>query len=443
MGIEKDAEVIRFLDMVSEEKGLDLEAWETGLRRVVLEAGARMLETILHDVGSGRREDEVVCRCGKIKKSAGLREKSLLSVLGTIRFRRSLYLCSQCGRSRFPGDELLGIVGTGFSPGVRHLMARAGSKTSFAEAEEDLYVYANLEVHRKDIERVSKEVGELIEIWMGKKRAKAIDDAEAGSPTDKDEKIPVFYISFDGTGIPMRSVELKGRKGKQADGSARTREVKLGCVFTQTTVNGEGKPVRDPDSTSYAGAIESSAEFGWRIYAEAVRRGIEKAEKVVALTDGAGYNRSIIEMHFPGAIHIIDFYHAREHLHDVIKLLLVDDKLQFVKEEWLQLLDEGKIESLVKDIRKYLPHHGNRRKLVLKEIGYFQDHAGQMRYADFKQQGLFIGSGVIEAGCRTLIGERLKKSGMFWSVSGANAIIALRCSQFSRSFADFWEENVA
>jgi len=434
---------VHFLRRISQEKGVDLEAWEVGLRTAVLRAGAGVLEQLLHKVGCGRRTEAVMCPCGQAMKSQGLREKTVQTILGPIHFERSLYVCPGCGASRFPGDELLGVQGTGFSPGLRRMMARAGSRSSFAEAEEDLQVYADLEVNRKEIERVAKEVGGQVETWMAQQREETIQQADRPVRLGEAESIPVMYISFDGTGVPMRAEALHGRKGKQPDGGAKTREVKLGCVFTQTTTDEQGRPVRDPDSTTYTAAIESSEAFGWRLYAETRMRGLERAKKVVLLTDGAGYNQSIREMHFPGAIHIIDLYHAREHLYEVSKLLLLDSERSVCETHWLELLDAGQIEPLVEAIRKHLPSEGDARQKALKEIAYFQDHAEQMHYADFKRQGLFIGSGVIEAGCRTLIGQRLKKSGMFWSLPGANAIIALRCCQFSGRFETFWENAAA
>ncbi len=376
-------------------------------------------------------------------KSVGLREKTMHTILGPVRFRRSLYVCPACGEGRFPGDEVLGVRGTGFSPGLRRMMARAGSRTSFAEAEEDLRLYGAVEVECKEIERVAKDVGRQIEHWMGKQRTAAIRQAGEAVRSEHEDSIPVLYVSFDGTGVPMRAKDLKGRKGKQPDGNARTREVKVGCVFTQTTVDQEGQAVRDPDSTTYTAAIESSDAFGWRIYAEACMRGVERAKKVVVLTDGARYNASITRMHFPEATHIIDLYHAREHLYALSRLLLPETGRRVEEKRWLQVLDDGQIEDLVDMIKPYLPSRGARRREALKEINYFMDHAEKMRYAAFKKQGLFVGSGVVEAGCRTLIGQRLKKSGMFWSLDGANAIIASRCCQLSGRFETFWEQCAA
>lgn len=409
---------------------MDLEAWESCLRRIVLKAGAGVLEELLHDVGCGRRAESVSCECGRAMQSVGLRNKTIQTILGPIRFRRSLYVCPSCGKGCFPGDLILGVQNTGYSPGLRRLMARAGSRTSFADAEDDLREYAGLDIGRKEIQRIAEEVGKEVDAWTKN------DLYESGPETDP--LFPILYISFDGTGIPIQRRELKGRKGKQSDGTAKTREVKLGCLFTQTTTDADGCPVRDPEATTYTGAIETSQEFGWRIYREARLRGLFHARQAVVLTDGAKYNKTIVETHFPQAVHIIDLYHARENLIDMAKLLLKDPERESLQKEWLDQLDRGAIEELLAAVQHHLPAKGKRRRAGLNALRYFQENAQSMRYEHFRKQGFFVGSGVVEAGCRTLIGQRLKMSGMFWSVAGANAIIASRCSQFSHRFELFW-----
>lgn len=378
----------------------------------------------------------------------GLRSKRVETVLGPIQFRRSLFVCPECGKSCFPGDQLLGIEGTCYSPGAKRMIARAGSRTSFVEAEEDLRVYAQLEVGCKQVERIAEEVGAAIEQWDKQRRSEAVQ-AEAKptprrgeTPRTRESEIPTMYVSFDGTGIPMRRQEVEGRRGKQADGSAKTREVKLGCVFTQTCVDDEGRPVRDPNTTTYVGAIEDSETFGERIYGEAVARGLERAKRLVALTDGAAYNKSILEMHFPEALWVIDLYHAREHLNNLGKLLLPEGEKPEGKHPWAKLLDQGEIDRLLQEATKKLPRSGERKRKALTEMNYFRENAPRMRYGHFRAQGIFVGSGVIEAGCRTLVAQRLKQSGMFWSVAGANAIIAARCCLYSNRYEQYWEDRL-
>ena len=409
---------------------MDLEALETCLRHIAHKAAAKELERLLESAFGARSKQPVACpSCGRVMHSVGKRHKRVLTIVGAVRLRRSLYKCSACGAWHIAADAALGVSGTKFSPGARRMMARAGSRSSFAEAQEDLAVYADLEVDAKDIQRVAESVGRQISQWTRQAHKEALRKAGSDCAADQSQPIPVMYVSFDGTGVPVRRSELVGRKGKSADGQARTREVKLGCVFTQTTLDEDGNPVRDPDSTTYTGAIETSEAFGWRIYAEAVARGLERAQKVVVLTDGAAYNKSIIDMHLPDAVHIIDLYHAREHLHELMKLLSDQTQVARLADKWLELLDQGRITEMVGQLKQHVPRSGKRRKEALAHVGYFLENAGRMRYADFSAQGFFVGSGVVEAGCRTLIGQRLKHSGMFWSVSGANDIIASRCCQ--------------
>ena len=281
-----------------------------------------------------------------------------------------------------------------------------------------------------------------MEEWDSRARSRARFEPPPSADTPK--TIETLYIEFDGTGIPMVPWELEGRKGKQKDGSARTREVKLGCVFTQTTLDDQGCPIRDPATTTFTGAIEPAAAFGWRIYAEAVRRELFLAKRVVVLGDGAEWIRNLAQTHFPMAQRIIDFYHAKEHVGALSKALFSrPDRIAQYREQWWGLLAEGRVEDILEQAAPYLPRDPHENNDAPRELAYLDGNKEHMRYGMFRQQGLFIGSGVVEAGCRHVIGKRLKQSGMEWTVQGANAIIALRCATLSRRFQDYWDHRAA
>jgi hypothetical protein len=425
---------------VAESRHVDLEAWETALRAAVLSAGAKVLEQMLGGIGSGRAPRAIVCGCGVQMESQGLKPKEVLTILGSVTYRRSMFQCPVCQNTRYPGDEELDIVETTRSPGLRRMMARAGSRSTFKEGRDDLKIYAGIEVSAKDIERVAEGIGQQMEAWVSQERKEVLRD----QPRLRSEKtIPILYISYDGTGVPMTQEELTGRKGKQVDGSAKTREAKLGCVFTQTTTDVRGFPVRDPDATSFVGAIESAEDFGWRIYAEAMRRGLFKAQRVVVLADGAQWVRNLVQMHFPEATFIIDLYHARQHVSELCKTLFVGNEKRIKQQRmrWWTDLDDGKVEKIIRQAQPQLPQDAEAKKKAETEIHYLEKNAEHMRYAEFRAQALFVGSGVVEAGCKTLIGQRLKHSGMEWSVRGANAIISLRCILTSGRFEDYWESR--
>jgi hypothetical protein len=405
----------------------------------VLAAGVKVLGTLLAGIGVGRKEEPVLCVCGLPMESLGLKDKPLTTILGEVPYRRSMFQCPACGETRYPGDEELDVVGTTRSPGLRRMMARVGSQSTFKDGREDLRVYAGIEVSAKDVERVAENIGQEMETWSNEEPKEVL----AQEPSSGAKTIPIMYVCYDGTGVPMTRTELAGRKGKQPDGSALTREVKLGCVFTQTTTDEDGFAVRDPESTSFVGAIESSDKFGWRIYAEAVRRGLYSAKQIVILGDAAEWIHSIKEEHFHDAIQIVDLYHAREHVADLCKHLFAGDQRTVVRHRmrWWTLLDEGKVEKILQQASQKLPLNSEACEKAESEIAFLDKHKEMMRYADFRKRGYFVGSGVMEAGCKTVIGLRMKQSGMEWSLRGANAIISLRCVMKSGRLEDYWENR--
>lgn len=430
------------MEKVSKAKHFDLESVEAVLRSAVLVAGAELLTKLLNGIGRGRRENKLICTCGTTMESKGVQQKTVLTILGPVEFKRSRYDCPDCKASRYPGDEELDIVGTSRSPGVRRMMARAGSRQTFKESMDDLRIYAGIKVSAKDVERVSEKIGMEMEVWQGKERQELLSDVPS---LDIPQDIPVMYIEMDGTGVPMVKREVAGRKGKQPDGTAHTREAKLGCVFTQTTTDDEGMALRDEDSTSFVGAIETAEEFGGRIEAEAIRRGLYSAQKVVVLGDGAAWIRGLTELRLPQAMQIVDLYHAKEHVAELAKLLSGSDKNKLIqyRTRWWDDLDNGNVEKIINEGKEELQLNDEVRKGVESQIHYLQENKDRMRYDSYRKQGIFVGSGVIEAGCKSVIGQRLKQSGMEWSVRGANAIIALRCTSLSGRLEDFWESRVA
>lgn len=417
---------------------VDLEAIEMLVRESMHQAGAKALGRVLSD--TSRAATHSACTCGGQARYYDRRSRTVLTALGPVEYERSYHVCASCGKGHSPRDRELGVEAVACSPGVRRMMAVVGSDTSFEQGREELELLAGLKVTAKAVERNAEAVGVGIEACeqIAISQAKQLHLPELGGPP-----IPKLYIEMDGTGVPVVKSETEGRPGKIAGQPARTREVKLGCVFTQTTTDPEGRPVRDEGSTSYIGAIETAEQFGLRLYTEAWRRGWDRASMAVVLGDGAVWIWNIADQHFPGAIQIVDLYHAREHLWQLAAKLFPDDER--ARKRWLarslDRLDRGKIEALVKILRAVRPKNQEVSDLLSNEADYFERNAHRMRYPDFRAQGLFVGSGVVEAGCKEVIGARLKRSGMFWTVRGANTIIALRCCRLSHRFEDYWADH--
>lgn len=427
---------------VAREGQVDLEAVEQAVKKAVLAAGAGILEQLLRPVGVGRRDTPVLCTCGTRMNSHGQRGKQVQTLLGWIGFERSLFVCPLCAKSRYPGDEALDIAGTARSPGVRRQAARLGAKETFAEAAADFAQLAGIELCRKEAERIAETEGTRMQAWLEKEHHALRFQAPPENPL---KNIETLYIELDGTGIPMVPEALEGRMGKQPDGSAKTREAKVGCVFTQTFLNEEGKPVRDPASCSFVAAIEPAAAFGWRLYAEAARRGLFFAKRVVVLGDGAQWVKNIAQTHFPNTQFIIDYYHAAEHVGELCRALFERDakRLEACRESWTDYLWDGQVEVLIREAAALLPNDPNSKKDARTQIAYFEKNKIHMHYAAYRQQHLFIGSGVVEAACKTLVGARLKQSGMEWTIRGANAVLALRSVLLSNRMEQYWEERLA
>ena len=421
----------------------DLEAVEMAVRSALHRAGAAALTELLQFPAPRADQRTLPCACGHLAHYRELRSKPVLTAVGTVEVLRPYYLCPHCHAGQFPADAELDIENTEFSPGVRRLQAVVGQQAPFDHGRQQLKLLADLEVTTKAVERTAEAIGENIAAREQEEMQQAL---QLDLPAGAGEVVPILYVQMDGTGVPVVKKETVGRQGKTEGQPSHTREVKWGCVFTQTAWDPQGYPLRDPHSTTYTGAIETAEEFGKRLHGEAWRRGWGRAGKKVVMGDGAEWIWNLAEQHFPGAIQIVDLYHARQHLWELVRRLHANDEVKqkaWTKVHQRRLLDKGKIEKLVGALRSIVSTNPEVVEKIRIEADYFERNAPRMRYPKFRHQHLFVGSGVIEAGCKTVIGSRLKQSGMFWTVRGANAIVALRCCHLNGRFEDYWEARQA
>jgi hypothetical protein len=409
------------------------------VRRQALAVAARAVEARLNADPSDHVGPTVPCpHCGAPAAYAGRHRKTFESVLGPLTLARAYYHCAACDAGVCPRDAALGLVGTSLSPAVTRMVGTVGALVSFVEGHALLRELAGVEVDAKHVERTAEALG----------RAIAADEQRVVTPDPP--AAPTMYLGVDGTGVPMRRAHLQGRAGKQPDGSAKTREVKLVTVWTAERRDAQGVAVRDPGSVSYSAAIESAATldtatvrspFAQRVDREAQRRGFDRAPRRVALGDGAAWIWNLADELFPGAIQIVDLFHAKQHLSDVAKVIYGPGT--DLARQWARLrhdeLDAGHLRALCHALRPHVPTHPDVRRCW----DYVTHHRARMRYPTFRAQGLCVSSGVVEAGCKVAIGTRLKRTGMHWTVAGADAIIALRCCRLSGRFEDFWERRAA
>lgn len=355
------------------------------------------------------------------------RHLEITGLFGSMHLSRDYYADGQQGHC--PADAALALEGC-YTPALSKMMYRAAAKNAYAEASADLFEYAGVKVCDRQIQRLVREVAPAVGPWLKTHRGKS--------------ETAIMYLCGDGTGVPMRPEELVGRKGKQADGSAKTREVKLGCVFLQTEVDEEGHPIRKEDSTSYIGSFEGATEFGLLLRQEAQRRGMAQATQIIFIGDGAAWIWELVRVNFPGAILILDFYHALQHVHGLVDALWGKESPEGKKriKRWKGWLFKDKAAQMIKEAQKELAS-GLEPEKAQKEIGYLENNLARMTYGTFRQTGYFIGSGVVEAGCKTVVGKRMKCSGMFWSEVGGQGVLDLRCVFLSNRLDDFCEARAA
>ena len=414
-----------------------------GLRAALHQAGAAALTELLQLPEPAAGQRSVACPCGGQAHYRELRSRRLLTALGEVELTRPWYLCPRCHHGQFPADRQLDIENHDCSPAVRRMQALVGQESPFDHGREQMRLLAGVEVTAKSVERTAEAIG--ADIAAGQQRE--IDRAlQSDLPVIAGQPIPILYVQMDGTGVPVVKKETMGRKGKTDGQPAHTREAKLGSVFTQTGWDKDGYAIRDPDSTTYTGAIETAEEFGKRLYSEACNRGWNRAQKKVVMGDGAEWIWNLAALHFPGAVQIVDLYHARQHLWDLARSLYPNDPANqpaWMKLHQKRMLDKGRIEKLILSLRSIASTHTEVLEKIRTEADSFQRNAERLRYPKFRRQHLFVGSGVIQAGCRTVIGSRMKRSGMFWTVRGANAILALRCCHLNGRFETSWEGRQA
>lgn len=353
-------------------------------------------------------------------------------IFGGWKLTRDYYYHEGKKQGHYPADAALGLE-EGCTPALARLICLEGAdETSYQKAENHLAETGGIVVSSRQIQRVAQRVGPIAQQWQQREyRPEQTQRCDA----------PQMYVSADATGVPMRAEELLGRAGKQEDGTAKTRQVYLGCVFTQHTVDEQGRPVRDWESTSYVSSFGSNDQFGPMLRQEALRRGMGQVPEVILLIDGAVGLETLGRNNFKDALQIVDFYHAMEHGSRVLESLLgskdhPDFKVRHRR--WAKRLLKNGVKQLVEEVRQECAG-SSRAGAVEKELHYFIHNLERMQYGTFRRRGYFIGSGVIEAGCKTVIGSRCKQSGMFWGVPGAENILALRCIHSSRRLDDFWK----
>ena len=395
--------------------------WEQHFRDAVLAVGRQLFGPLLQ-----QRVDQIDAQfqARPNQRLIGRRRIEVSTLFGEVSVYRDYYLGEEGGHC--PADAALGLEGSA-TPALARLISRAAAQQPYGAASRDLAEYGAIRVDERQIHRVVQRIAPAAEPWL------------ASLPECR-QAVPLLYVSCDGTGTPMRREELAGRRGKQPDGTAKTREVKLGALFTQHRTDAEGHPVRDYDSTSYVASYAKAAPFSLLLRAEARRRGVGCATQVVFLSDGAAWAEDIAEQCFAGCVSILDFYHSCERLHG-LATALGGPKVPERISRWKKLLLKDRVGTVITQARELQVQGAEEPDLANEHLSFLDRHQSRMQYGTYRKNGWFIGSGVVEAGCKTVIGKRLKQSGMFWSEAGAGCVLNFRTLLLSGRFDAFWTDR--
>ena len=393
-------------DLMAMEAG-DLEMAEQTVRDGVLTIGARLLEAVVAARGTGKAGARLPCACGAAAVCEGYRAKGVQTVVGWITVRRAYYACPACGHGHAPLDAALGLERDSHSPGVRRLASRFGARLPFAQAADSLAEAAGaIQLSASTVRTITEAVGARREQEV----AAAIAAAWAqGLPLATGTPPARLYVAMDG-------VRILG-----TDGGGR--EIKVGVVLPvrRTTAAERRQPA------SYVAGLEPADAFGRRLALEAHRRGLEAAGMIAVLGDGAAWIWVLAQEHFPGAVHIVDWFHASERIWALGRALWGAETAETATwvDQQLTRLAQGQAATLAIEWA-LLPARGDAATVRDEQVTYFTNQAGRMAYDQYRAAGWDIGSGMVESACKHLIAAREKGAGMRWSEAGAHTVAAVR-----------------
>jgi len=377
-----------------------------------LAAGRRFAQTLLEEMLKADAQEPVwtTCECGAMVRSKQHESRTIVTLAGTHRMDRRKYYCGVCGKSVAPRDAELGVGSGNYSQGVVALAAEVAAGFPFETCEDFLARRFSLDICYKQIQRVAQHTGEVMALAESKLAA---DVASSRAEVASKEHPKELVISADGLMV-------------HSDGC--WQEMKVGSLISEY-------------GRSTIGTMKRAEPFGELLYLEALKRGVEHADRVIFVADGAVWIWKLAEHHFPNAVQIVDWYHATQHLWEVARAWYGEGSARaraWVKRNEARLMADG-VERVISSIRQFSPKDDDGRRIKRENEHYFSTNAHRMRYATFKNMGYVIGSGSVESACKQYGQGRLKLPGMHWKSSGIEAVAHLRSAVLNRRTNSIFE----
>ncbi len=462
-------ELDQFLEQVSELAEGDLEKLEEQAVKTSQAMGRGLLEGVLNSrLRKQRPEARREGSCGHRQRLVGERPKEVVTLLGKVTVVRPYYQClpaadpeagRDCTHGEAPVDALWGVQERRTTGGVQKLISYLSARLTFEEAAETLCRSVPIGMSGRQALTLMRPVGEALataedrQVNSLQAQAKqARSQPQEPKPTKEIERL---YIELDGVLARMRRGSVSMEKEELQRKGDVYREIKVGAVFRaergpKRSELAPGVYVDTPaqDSVRYVARRTAKGGFDWLLYQLAVHCGLEQAEQVVVVGDGAPWIWNLAAEHFPGAVQIVDLYHAKEHVWDVAHAVF--GRGTAAGTVWAthacSLLEQGQSEALVSAIQvlpPIPPEPGQARSIPERAVDYFTTNAARMRYPVFRAQGMHIGSGIAEAACKTIVSTRAKRSGMRWTPVGLDALLPLRTSVLNGAYDSLWEQEYA
>ena len=455
----------------------DLKGLEQQVLETIFAVGRGWMESILSEPAPEERApSQRMGSCGHAQQLEGYRPKQVLTLLGKVTFRRAYYRCvvveeraergageaaartqEVCTHGEAPADVLWGLHGQRTSAGVQQAVSYLCASLTLEEAAATFSRLLPLQMSARQALNLMQPLGEALHqqedeqvraLWEQAIQARTTSLA---GPTSQQDRIARLYIELDGVLARLRrgSVPMEEQERKRKEDVYR--EVKVGAVFEATrgperSGLAPGVFVDQAGHKHYVARRGKAEDFGKLLYALAVQYGLQRAHQLVVLGDGATWIWRLVAEHFPGAVQIVDIWHAREHVWNVARAALGPNtpEASTWAEHACSLLVEGKIEELVEEIvilPPVPPEPGTSRSVPEIERDYFISNAARMRYPAFRAQGMHVGSGIAEAACKTVVSTRAKRTGMRWTPEGLDAVLAVRTAVLNDTYDAFCEQH--
>jgi hypothetical protein len=365
--------------------------------------------------------------------------------VGALKFSRHYYHCTCCSRGTVPWDQIIGLDAKRETPAAKEIISLGGTVDPFEESAEKLIrKMSGLRVSESTVRRITEAVG--AEIGKAQARGEVFGEAKAWEWHKDAEGQTVAYVSTDATGVG-----IQGYRGAEADG----RMINVGMVYNPIPdeKNRRARPdqPRPPWQSRYVTSMNGLDGLATPLRQQGAQVGMDAADRWIAISDGGNGLEEFLKVNFPRVdVVILDFYHAAEYLGKIAQAWYSTDEeaLKAWMERWCHDLKHKGGELVLDGLRNLLASRGVPKavRVRLEEaITYFDNHKHRMDYPSYQAKGWQIGSGPVESACKTVIGMRMKQSGMRWAAGHADEVGHIRALFRSETgqWDSFWQRKHA